>query len=150
MRSTEKRTPGERCKGPCQEILTWVLSALAPATKVKLTVDRRRESLRNFRYRNTLEMKDDAGRDAQVVLILRAVAEFVEAGQEIVHLDGAEREMMRDVKVDTAAERHRERIVRRAEGETIAAADVRDTEKDLTERREEMRRVREKLQASAA
>jgi hypothetical protein len=53
----------------------------------------------------TLEVKYDAGRDAQVVLILRAVARFVEVGEKIVHLDRAEREMMRQVRVDAATER---------------------------------------------
>src|SRR5262249_18570959 len=80
-------------------------------------------------------MKDNAGRDAQVILILRAVTEFVEAGQEIVELHGAERETVRDADIHAAAKGHRKRIVRSGEGQAVAAADVRYTEKNLTERR---------------
>jgi uncharacterized membrane-anchored protein len=81
-------------------------------------------------------VENDASRDAQVVLILRAVAEFVETGEQVVHLNGADGKMMRDVDVDSATEGHRERIVRGREREAVAAADVRDAEQDLAERSE--------------
>src|SRR5262249_27484711 len=83
-----------------------------------------------------LEVKYDAGRDAQVVLILCAVAEFVEAGEKIVHLDRAEREMTGDVRIDAATERHRERIIGSGEAEAFVARNVRHTEQHLAERRE--------------
>src|SRR5215467_3256627 len=81
-------------------------------------------------------MKYDAGRDAQVVLILRAVAELVEAGQKIVDLDRAEREMMRDVRVQAAAERHRKSVVGSRERVAVAAPNVRHAEQHLGEGRE--------------
>jgi len=86
---------------------------LAPATEGKRwPLIGRNEPLRNPAYNQTLEVENDAGGDAQVVLILRAVAEFVEMREQIVHLDGTERQTMRDVDVQAAAESHGERIVR--------------------------------------
>ena len=75
-------------------------------------------------------MKDNAGGDAQVVLILRAVTELVETGQQVIHLNGTNGEVVRDVNVHAAAERHRKRIIRRGKGQAVAAADVRYTKEN--------------------
>src|SRR5262249_11759308 len=60
----------------------------------------------------------------------------VEVGEKIVHLDRAEREMMGDVRVDAAPERHGERVMGSGEAEAVAARNVRHTEQHLAERRE--------------
>lgn len=81
-------------------------------------------------------MEYDAGGDAQVRLILRTVAEFIETRQQVIHLNRANREVVRDVNIHASAESHREGIIRSGEGEAVAASDVRYAEKNLAKRRE--------------
>jgi hypothetical protein len=129
--------PGGRCKGSCRSLahepfLPW-------HRQPRGTTGRwigRSEAPRNSSKPRRLEAEIDAGRDAEVILILRAVARFVEAGQKIVHLDRTEREMMGDVRVAAAAARHRKTVVGSRGGEAVAVPKVRHTDKHLAEWRE--------------
>lgn len=78
----------------------WVPSACTGQSKLKPTTkkerflagrndERTRDDSRNQLSVINLEVKNDAGGDAQVVLILRACAQFVEMRHEVVHLHRA-------------------------------------------------------------
>src|SRR5258708_2829874 len=85
----------------------------------------------DLRYRS--EVEDYASCDPQTILILRAEAEFIESRQQVVHLQRAKREAMGHFDVHAAADGHGKRIVGGRKAEAIMAADVRVSEKHLTE-----------------
>src|SRR5258707_9920706 len=74
-----------------------------------------------------LEMNDEAGGDAEIVLRFAAVRRFREARQEIFDLRGTERHTMEESHVDAATERCGERVARAGNSEAVAAR-VRDAE----------------------
>src|SRR5262245_51001248 len=70
-----------------------------------------------------LEVEDDAGRNAQVLLRLRGGASCCEARQEVIHLDGTNGEMFRQFDVKAATCRHGKASVRSiCRGSTCAHA----------------------------
>ena len=58
-----------------------------------------------------LEMKDQAGRNPQILLRLRTGAGCGEAGQQVIHLDRTNGEMFSQFGVNPATYRHGEAIV---------------------------------------
>jgi len=80
-------------------------------------------------------MKNEAGRNAQIVLCFAAARRFREARQEIFDLRGAERHPMEESHVDAATEGRSERVACAGSAEA-AAARVRDTEQSLCKRSE--------------
>ena len=72
-----------------------------------------------------LEMNDEAGGDAEIVLRFAAGCRLREARQEIFDLRGTEREPMEESHVDAATEGRSERIACAGNAETAAAC-VRD------------------------
>ena len=85
----------------------------------------------DLQYRS--EVEDYAGCDPQTILILRAEAEFIEARQQVVHLQRAKREAIGHFDVHAATDGHGKRIVGGRKAEAIMAADVRVSEEHLTE-----------------
>jgi hypothetical protein len=83
--------------------------------------------------RKDLEAEDYSGRDAEIVLGLGVVGAFVEAGEEIVELDGADGEVAADADVHATAYGHGEGIVGRI-GSGDAGAGVGHTEQYLSKR----------------
>src|SRR5258708_30843367 len=81
----------------------------------------------------SLEVEDYAGGDPQIILILRAEAEFIESRQQIVHLQRAKGEAIGHFDVHAATDGHGKRIVGGRKAEAIMAADVRVSEEHLTE-----------------
>jgi hypothetical protein len=79
-------------------------------------------------------VENDSSGDAQVVLTLRSQAKFVEAGHQIIHLQRANGETVRDFEVHSAVDGHGERIVRTGESKPVMAADMRDAKKRLAGR----------------
>ena len=79
-------------------------------------------------------MENDAGGDAQIVLILRACAQFVEMRHEVIHLHRTNCETVRDFEVHATADRHGKRIIRSGKRQSVIACNVRDAKKHLAER----------------
>src|SRR5437762_4186464 len=82
-----------------------------------------------------LEMNDEAGGDAKIVLRFAAGCRFREARQEIFDLRGAERHPMEESHVNAATEGCSERVACAGNAET-AATRVRNTEERLCKRSE--------------
>ena len=59
----------------------------------------------------SLEVENDACGNAQIVLVLCSLREFIEMGQQVVDLDRPQREVLRYFKIHAAADGHRKRIV---------------------------------------
>ena len=89
--------------------------------------------------RRASETEHHACRDAQIILGLCAARCFRKARQEIIDLDGSNREVMSHSVVHAAAEGHGEGVVRTGDGRCTArkaAAGVRHAEQDLSKRRD--------------
>src|SRR5262249_15975674 len=80
-----------------------------------------------------LEVENDAGRDAEVVLVARAQREFVEASEQVVDLDRPQGKVVGYLGVHAAADGHGKRDVRGREAEPLAAANMRHAEQHLSE-----------------
>src|SRR5690242_14011788 len=80
-----------------------------------------------------LEMENNAGGNAEIVLRLAASCCFREAREQVLHLRGPERQTMEEFHVNAAAERRSKRVAGAAGAES-AAARMRDTEKSLRKR----------------
>src|SRR2546430_4381943 len=82
-----------------------------------------------------LEMNDQAGGDAKIVLRFTACCRFREARQEIFDLRGTEREPMEESHVNAATEGCSERVACAGNAEAAAAC-MGDAEESLCKRRE--------------
>jgi len=71
-----------------------------------------------------LEVEDHARGNAQVVLILRSQAKFVEMGHQVVHLHWANRKTVGDLEVHAASDRHGKRIIRSGKCQSVIATDA--------------------------
>ena len=71
-------------------------------------------------FAKLLEVKNNARRNAEIVLRFAAGCRFREAGQEIFDLSGPPGETMRKFHVDAASKRRGEGVVRAAHTETTS------------------------------
>src|SRR5713226_328965 len=82
------------------------------------------------------EVEDDAGGDAQIILILRSEAQFVEMSQKVFHLNWPDRKAVRKLHIHSAAHGHCKGVVGAGKSEPVITANVSHAEKHLSKRRD--------------